>query len=126
ITKTAPSEAAVTYAYDLAGRLTGVTDASSAIHAVSTQGSYAASYSYDAMNRMITASWTPAATQTPPSAGTVTFRACNWMNIRRLCLKRVVRVLASDPYRPQTTWARARRSETSCAAFLTEPKSGSL
>jgi RHS repeat-associated protein len=78
ITKTPPSPAPVaSYVYDLAGRLTGASDTSAAIAAVvPPSGSavqYATSYSYDQLNRVVNASWSPAATAAAPTAATVTF-----------------------------------------------------
>jgi len=74
---TAPAGTVVTYTYDLAGRRTGVSDTSAAIQPVATPGSsiqYAASYSYDALNRPSGVSWTPAPTAaTPASAASVAF-----------------------------------------------------
>ncbi len=74
MTKTVPSEPTVSYSYDLDGRLTGVSDDSAAIASVSgPAASYTASYSYDALNRPITVSWTPAPTPVAPAAASVTF-----------------------------------------------------
>ncbi|MDB5481565.1 MAG: hypothetical protein JWO83_2618 [Caulobacteraceae bacterium] len=72
-TKAAPSEATVTYAYDLAGRLAGASDTSAAVTKPAAPASYAATYSYDAINRPITSGWTPAPTQTLLTPATVTF-----------------------------------------------------
>ncbi|HEU0217900.1 MAG TPA: RHS repeat-associated core domain-containing protein [Stellaceae bacterium] len=72
-TKTAPGEATVTYGYDLAGRLTGVSDFSAAIAAPSTTASYTATTSWDALNRPLAVSWGPATAQTAPAASAVTF-----------------------------------------------------
>lgn len=74
-TKTPPAPApSVTYGYDLAGRLTSVSDTSAAITAAaSPSGPYAASYSYDVMNRPTAASWTPAPAQVAITASSVTF-----------------------------------------------------
>jgi RHS repeat-associated protein len=72
-TKAAPSEATVTWGYDLDGHMTNVGDASAAVTAPSTSASYAASTSYDALNRPLMVSWSPAATQTAPTASGVTF-----------------------------------------------------
>lgn len=73
--KTPPAPApVVTYGYDLAGRLTSVSDTSAAITgAASPSGPYVASYSYDAMNRPTAASWTPAPAQAAVTASGVTF-----------------------------------------------------
>lgn len=59
--------------YDLDGHLTSVGDTSAAVTAPSTTASYAASTSYDAMNRPLAASWSPAATQTAPTVSSTTF-----------------------------------------------------
>jgi RHS repeat-associated protein len=74
-TKAAPSEPTVTYAYDLAGRTLGVTDNSAAITspASGTSASYATSYSYDALNRLLTAGWANVPTAATPSTASVTF-----------------------------------------------------
>lgn len=77
-TKTPPSPApVVSYGYDLAGRLTGISDNSSAIGAaLPPAGSlvqYATSYSYDTMNRPISVSWTPAPAQAATTPSSVTF-----------------------------------------------------
>ncbi len=64
-TKSPPSSPVVTYTYDLAGRRTGVSDTSSAITAIPTPGStvtYATSYTYDALNRLLNTSWSPVPT----------------------------------------------------------------
>jgi YD repeat-containing protein len=51
-TKTPPSpEAAVTYAYDLAGHVLGVSDNSAAITTPSTAASFGTSFTYDAGTR---------------------------------------------------------------------------
>lgn len=74
-TKTPPSPApVVTYGYDLAGRLTSVSDNSAAIAAAGApSGQYIASYSYDAMNRPVSVNWTPAPAQAALTASSVTF-----------------------------------------------------
>ena len=72
-TKAAPGEATVSYGWDLAGRITSVSDFSAAIAAPSTTASYAATTTYDAMNRPRPVTWSPAATQTAPTASAVTF-----------------------------------------------------
>jgi YD repeat-containing protein len=77
-TKTPPSPAAVvSYAYDLAGRLTGVSDTSAAAAAaVPPSGpwvQYATTAAYDALNRPTGISWTPAPAAAAPSASGVTF-----------------------------------------------------
>ncbi len=72
-TKAAPGEATVSYGWDLAGRITSVSDFSAAIAAPSTTAGYAATTTYDAMNRPRLVGWTPAAAQTAPAASTVAF-----------------------------------------------------
>ena len=63
----------VSYGYDLAGRLTSVSDNSTAIvPAVSPTGStvaYATTYTYDALNQATKAEWDPAPAATGPPAG---------------------------------------------------------
>jgi len=63
----------VSYSYDLAGRLTSVSDNSAAIvPAVSPTGStvaYATTYTYDALNQVMKAEWDPAPAATAPAAG---------------------------------------------------------
>jgi YD repeat-containing protein len=78
ITKTPPSPApVVSYRYDLAGRLMGVSDTSAAIAAaVPPSGpsvQYATTAAYDALNRPTGISWTPAPTAVVPSASGVSF-----------------------------------------------------
>ncbi|MCK1511032.1 hypothetical protein IVB22_00270 [Bradyrhizobium sp. 190] len=77
-TKTPPSPApVVSYTYDLASRLTGISDTSAAIaSAVPPSGSsaqYSMAYSYDALNRPTAVTWTPAPSVAAPVAGSVTF-----------------------------------------------------
>jgi RHS repeat-associated protein len=77
-TKRPPSPAPVfSYAYDLAGRLTAVSDTSAAIAAAvppsGTSVQYATSTAYDALNRPTAVAWTPAPTAAAPTAGSVTF-----------------------------------------------------
>lgn len=76
--KTPPSPApVVSYGYDLAGRITSTSDNSAAITAaVPPSGSvatYAASTSYDTLNRPTAVSWSPAPASVAPAAGSVTF-----------------------------------------------------
>jgi RHS repeat-associated protein len=78
ITKTPPSPApVVSYRYDLAGRLMGVSDTSAAITAaVPPSGpwvQYATTAAYDALNRPTGISWNPSPTAAAPSASSVTF-----------------------------------------------------
>ena len=65
----------VTYAYDLAGRRTGVSDTSAAITPISAASpvQYATTMTYDARNRPTGVSWTPAPTAVTPTASSVTF-----------------------------------------------------
>jgi RHS repeat-associated protein len=77
-TKTPPSPAAVvSYTYDLAGRIKGVSDSSSSITAaVPPSGSsvqYATNLTYDPLNRPTGITWNPASTPAAPSASSVTF-----------------------------------------------------
>ncbi len=72
-TKAATGEATVSYGYDLAGRPTSIADTGAAIMAPSTTASYAASTTYDAMNRPAAVNWSPAAAQTTPAVSSTTF-----------------------------------------------------
>jgi RHS repeat-associated protein len=77
-TKAPPSPApVVTYKYDLAGRVVGVSDSSASIVAAvpPTGGTvqYAVTATYDQLNRPLGFSWTPAATATTPTGASVTF-----------------------------------------------------
>lgn len=73
-TKSAPSEAAATYAYDLDGRLIGASDASATIATATPGGALATmNLSYDALNRPLNLSWTPAAAQAMPTASSAIF-----------------------------------------------------
>jgi len=77
-TKTPPSPApVVSYAYDLIGRLTGVSDTSAAIIAAvpptSPSVKYATTAVYDALNRPTAVAWNPAPTPAAPTASSVTF-----------------------------------------------------
>ena len=77
-TKTPPSPApVVSYAYDLAGRLTSVSDTSAAITAAvpptSPSVQYATTAAYDALNRPTGIFWNPAPTAAAPTAGSVSF-----------------------------------------------------
>jgi RHS repeat-associated protein len=78
ITKTPPAPApVVSYRYDLAGRLMGVSDTSAAIAAaVPPSGpsvQYATTAAYDALNRPTGITWNPAPTAATPSGSGVTF-----------------------------------------------------
>jgi len=74
-TKTLPAPApAVSYAYDLASRLTGVSDTSAAMTKPSgASASYATTISYDQLNRPLSVSWSPAPSQATPTASSTTF-----------------------------------------------------
>lgn len=78
-TKTPPSPApVVSYAYDRAGRVIGVSDTSAAIPTVAvppgTTVQYATAFSYDGLNRVTGTSWSPAPAAAAPAApGSVTF-----------------------------------------------------
>jgi RHS repeat-associated protein len=77
-TKTPPSPApVVSFAYDLAGRLTAVSDTSAAISAaVPASGSsvqYTTNLGYDALNRPTAVTWSPAPMPAVPAVGSVTF-----------------------------------------------------
>jgi len=73
-TKAAPSEATVTYGYDLAGRPLGFSDNSAAITAPSTAGLIStASFAYDHVNALTASSWSPVLAQAPPTASTASF-----------------------------------------------------
>jgi RHS repeat-associated protein len=78
VTKTPPAPApVVSYSYDLAGRLTGVSDTGAAITAAvppAPNTKYTTSYAYDALNRPTSVGWDPApAVATPASTIAVTF-----------------------------------------------------
>jgi RHS repeat-associated protein len=87
-TQTPPSPApVVSYSYDLAGRLTGISDSSAAIAAAEppsgTSVQYTTSLGYDAMNRPTAVTWSPAPSAAAPTAGSVTFgHAYNKVNQR--------------------------------------------
>jgi YD repeat-containing protein len=72
-----PAGTVVTYAYDRASRLTGVSDNSAALPAVAMPGNttaYTIAYAYDATNRPTGVSFDPAPTPTlPATAASVTF-----------------------------------------------------
>ncbi len=75
VTKTPPSPwPVVSYGYDLAGRITSVSDTSAAIPPIATPGNttaYTTTTSYDALNRPSGVSWNPAPAATVPAAGPV-------------------------------------------------------
>ena len=75
VTKTPPSPwPAVSYTYDLAGRVKSVSDTSVAIPSIATPASttaYTTSTTYDALNRPTGVSWNPAPAATAPAAGPV-------------------------------------------------------
>ena len=68
LTKAAPLEPTVSYVYDLASHLIGVSDNSAAIAPPATSASYTTNLTYDQLNRALTVNWFPAPTQTTPSA----------------------------------------------------------
>ena len=71
---TSSANSTVFYAYDLAGRPTGVSDNSASLTVpTGTGASYTTSTSYDALNRPTNVSWTTIVAQTTPSAASVTF-----------------------------------------------------
>ena len=72
-TKAPPSEATVTYAYDRASHLIGVSDTSTAITIPSSAASYSTALTYDPLNRPLAVNGTPAPAQTPPTALSATF-----------------------------------------------------
>ena len=86
--KTPPSPApVVSYTYDLAGRMTGVSDTSAAIASVATPGStltYATSYAYDPLNRPtgVTFGDVPAATAPTTGVNVAFTHAYNAVNQR--------------------------------------------
>ena len=89
VTKTPPAPGAiVNYAYDLANRLTSISDNSIAMTsavppAPDTAVQYAASYTYDSLNRPTTVTWNPAsATAIPPRSGVTFNHAYNKANQR--------------------------------------------
>ncbi len=72
--KAAPSpETPVTYAYDQASHLIGVSDTSAAIAAPASPASYTENFAYDQLNRPLGVSWTPAPSQTTPTATSASF-----------------------------------------------------
>ena len=58
---------------DLAGHLIASSDNAASITAVAASASYAETMSYDALNHLTNASWSPAPAQTLPTAAAVTF-----------------------------------------------------
>ncbi len=72
-TKVAPGEATVTFTYYLNGHVTNVSDTSAAITITPVSASYTANSTYDPLNHSISLTWIPAATQTTPTASSVTF-----------------------------------------------------
>ena len=74
VTKTPPAPVpVVSYGYDLAGRLTSVSDTSAAMTAPSGSASYATNVTYDQLNRPLSVNWSPASGQTAATAGSSTF-----------------------------------------------------
>ena len=74
--KVAPGEVPVTYTYDLNSQLTSASDTSTAITtpAAGTALSFASSLGYDALNRPLAVSWSPApAVVIPPASTSVSF-----------------------------------------------------
>jgi RHS repeat-associated protein len=72
--KTPPSPApVVTYAYDQASRLIGVSDSSASIAKPANSASYSTSLAYDQLNRPLAVNWTPATSQTTPTATSASF-----------------------------------------------------
>ncbi|MBX9943888.1 MAG: hypothetical protein K2Y40_07395 [Reyranella sp.] len=75
VTKTPPSPwPVVSYGYDLAGRVTSVSDTSAAIPLIATPGSttaYTTTTAYDVLNRPMGVSWNPAPAATASAAGPV-------------------------------------------------------
>ncbi|MEW6437764.1 MAG: RHS repeat-associated core domain-containing protein [Pseudomonadota bacterium] len=74
VIKAAPSEPTVSYAYDLASHLIGMSDNSPAIAVPTADFVSTTSYSYDQLNRLIATSFSPVQAQAPPStASSATF-----------------------------------------------------
>ncbi|WP_375784009.1 RHS repeat-associated core domain-containing protein [Bradyrhizobium sp. Pha-3] len=72
--KTPPSPAAVvSYQYDRAGRVTGVSDTSASVTPPVSGSVAAMTYSYDGVNRLTATSFSPVQAQAPPSANTASF-----------------------------------------------------
>jgi RHS repeat-associated protein len=75
LTKTPPSGPTVSYSYDLASRPTGVGDNSAAIAAAVPPGgnsiAYTTTYTYDALNRPLSAAWDNAPAAATPAGGTL-------------------------------------------------------
>ncbi len=65
----------MTYAYDLAGRPTSISDSSAAVTIPATSVSDATNSTYDAMNRPLAVSWSPAPAQTTPTASSASWRS---------------------------------------------------
>jgi RHS repeat-associated protein len=102
-TKAAPGEATVTYGWDLAGRMTRAGDFSAAITVPTTTASYRTTTSWDAINRPLAVSWSPAATQTAPAASAVTFRHGYDATNRRISQTATDKSWWSYPANPTTT-----------------------
>jgi RHS repeat-associated protein len=87
-TATSSASPTVWYGHDLAGRVTGIIDNSTAIVVAvpptpGTPVSYATSYSYDQLNRPVNVNWSPALAFTAPAASSVRFdHAYNGANQR--------------------------------------------
>jgi RHS repeat-associated protein len=72
--KAASGEATVTYGYDLTGRLVSVGDNSASMTTpAAIAGPLSTIYTYDALNRMAGATWSPAPTLRPTATARVTF-----------------------------------------------------
>jgi RHS repeat-associated protein len=73
VSKIAPAEPQVAYAYDSASHLTGVSDNSAPIAAPSGTATYTSTFAYDQLNRPLAVNWNPAPTQAPPAASSASF-----------------------------------------------------
>jgi RHS repeat-associated protein len=74
----------VSYGYDLANHLTGVSDNSPAIQAPTAPASYSMSYIYDALNRPVAANWPSVPAQSTPMASSALFTFTYDGNNRRI------------------------------------------
>jgi RHS repeat-associated protein len=83
ITKTPPAPApAVSYRYDLNGRLISASDSSAAIAAPPPGSSYSTNISYDAVNRPTAVSWSPAPAAATPTISVAFTHSYNKANQR--------------------------------------------
>jgi len=74
------------YAYDLAGRTTGVSDNSAAIPVPSgASASYVTNLTYDAWNDPVTVDWSPAPAQATPSAASVRRKSSLMLTLLNSC-----------------------------------------